>query len=50
MPKASGSTSDDIDTDDPEPHRIRLLTWNIDGLDSNNLVSRTKGVCAVIQK
>ena len=35
---------------DSEPRRIRLLTWNIDGLDTDDLVSRTKAVCAVIQR
>ena len=35
---------------DPEPHRIRLMSWNIDGLEQNCLVDRTKEVCAIIQK
>ena len=35
---------------DPEPHRIRLMSWNIDGLEQNSLVDRTKEVCAIIQK
>ncbi|XP_064596729.1 tyrosyl-DNA phosphodiesterase 2-like [Liolophura sinensis] len=35
---------------DPEPHRIRLMSWNIDGLDSNNIKTRTKAVCQTIKK
>ena len=35
---------------DPEPHRIRIMSWNIDGLDTNNLRNRTKGVCATVNK
>ena len=35
---------------DPEPHRIRLMSWNIDGLEQNSIVDRTKEVCAIIQK
>ena len=35
---------------DPEPHRIRLMSWNIDGLEQNYIVDRTKEVCATIQK
>ena len=35
-------------SDDPEPHRIRILSWNIDGLDDNNIRNRTKGVCKTI--
>ncbi|GAB1609208.1 tyrosyl-DNA phosphodiesterase 2-like [Argonauta hians] len=31
-----------------EPKRIRVLSWNIDGLDTNNLKARTKAVCQVI--
>ncbi|CAE1267020.1 TDP2 [Acanthosepion pharaonis] len=31
-----------------EDKRIRLLSWNIDGLDTNNLKTRTKFVCQVI--
>ncbi|XP_041361676.1 tyrosyl-DNA phosphodiesterase 2-like [Gigantopelta aegis] len=35
---------------DSEPHRFRLLSWNIDGLDDSNLKSRTKGVCDIINR
>ena len=35
---------------DSEPHRIRIMSWNIDGLDPKNLESRTKGVCETITK
>ena len=34
----------------PEPHRIRLMSWNIDGLEQKYIVDRTKEVCATIQK
>lgn len=33
---------------DPEPHRIRLMSWNIDGLDQNNVATRARGVCNTI--
>lgn len=35
---------------DPEPHRIRLLSWNIDGLDEVAIQRRTKAVCELINK
>ncbi|XP_033744259.1 tyrosyl-DNA phosphodiesterase 2-like [Pecten maximus] len=35
---------------DPEPHRIRLLSWNIDGLDKDAIKRRTKAVCEIINK
>lgn len=35
---------------DAQPYRIRLLSWNIDGLDRRNLQSRTLGVCDTINK
>ena len=41
--------SDSKETD-PEPHRIRLMSWNIDGLDENYILERTKEVCATIRK
>lgn len=33
---------------DSEPHRIRLLSWNIDGLDNNNVKTRAKAVVNTI--
>jgi tyrosyl-DNA phosphodiesterase 2 len=36
--------------EDDEPHRIRLLSWNIDGLDQGSLLARTKAVCETIKK
>ena len=35
---------------DDEPWRIRVMSWNIDGLDPRNLQSRTLGVCETINK
>ena len=35
---------------DPEPHRIRIMSWNIDGLDQNNIQTRAKAVCREIAK
>ena len=35
---------------DSEPHRIRVMTWNIDGLDHNSIDLRTKAVCQIIDK
>ena len=33
---------------DQQPQRIRLLSWNIDGLDGNNFKDRTLAVCKTI--
>lgn len=44
----SGEASSAVDPVDPEPHRIRILSWNIDGLDTNNIKNRTKGICKII--
>ena len=38
------------DTVDEEPHRVRVLTWNIDGLDHNSIELRTKAVCQIIDE
>lgn len=35
---------------DSEPHRIRVMTWNIDGLDHNSIDLRTKAVCQIIDR
>ena len=35
---------------DDEPHRVRVLSWNIDGLDNNSISLRTKAVCQIIDK
>ncbi|KAK3576020.1 hypothetical protein CHS0354_014861 [Potamilus streckersoni] len=35
---------------DPEPFRIRVMSWNIDGLDPKNKRSRVEGVCDKINK
>ncbi|XP_013407946.1 tyrosyl-DNA phosphodiesterase 2-like [Lingula anatina] len=35
---------------DPEPHRIRILSWNIDGLDMGNIRTRAKAVCENIMR
>ncbi|ESP03592.1 hypothetical protein LOTGIDRAFT_205031 [Lottia gigantea] len=47
---ASLVTTSNTEIKDDEPHRIRLLSWNIDGLDHQNLESRTKAVCQLIEK
>ena len=33
---------------DREPNRIRLLSWNIDGLDKKYTAARTEAVCKTI--
>ena len=38
---------EDSEVDDP---RIRLVSWNIDGLDQKNLRSRTLGVADKINR
>lgn len=43
---SSAVTSQHVDT---EPHRIRLLSWNIDGLDSANLKQRATSVVETIK-
>lgn len=30
--------------------QLRLISWNVDGLDDKNRVSRTKAVCSVIKR
>ena len=37
-------------TADLQPHRIRVLSWNIDGLDSTHLKQRAKAVVDTILK
>lgn len=32
------------------PEKIRLVSWNIDGLDARNREARMEAVCSVIQK
>ncbi|XP_062596386.1 tyrosyl-DNA phosphodiesterase 2-like [Saccostrea cucullata] len=36
--------------EDPEPQRIRLLSWNIDGLDKPSAEKRTTEICNIIKK
>jgi len=43
----SGNTSSHTLVD-AEPNRIRVLSWNIDGLDQNNIATRAKSVCQII--
>lgn len=38
------------DSTDPEPNRIRLLSWNIDGLCEKSKSLRTQAVCDIIKK
>jgi len=33
-----------------KPHRIRIMSWNIDGLDSASLMMRARGVCTEIER
>jgi len=35
---------------DGRPMRIRIMSWNIDGLDTASLMMRAKGVCAEIER
>lgn len=44
---SQSSTEDEVME---EPHRLRVLSWNIDGLDTNNIKNRTKGVCYIINR
>ncbi|KAL8589154.1 hypothetical protein ACOMHN_052492 [Nucella lapillus] len=37
-------------TADPEPHRIRVLCWNIDGLEDAHLKQRTKAVIDTVKR
>ena len=37
-------------TVDLEPQRIRVLSWNIDGLDHNSIDLRTKAACQIIER
>ncbi|XP_071942489.1 tyrosyl-DNA phosphodiesterase 2-like [Antedon mediterranea] len=33
-----------------EDKKIKMITWNIDGLDDRNLIDRTKAVCSIIER
>jgi hypothetical protein len=54
QPRSSAVVVSDSDTagdqkfNDPEPHRVRVMSWNIDGLDQNNIATRAKAVCKTI--
>jgi len=51
--KKSKADTEDLeppDALDEEPHRVRVLSWNIDGLDHNSIELRTKAVCQIIDK
>ncbi|XP_067667648.1 tyrosyl-DNA phosphodiesterase 2-like, partial [Haliotis asinina] len=39
-----------IEGPDTEPHRIRLLCWNLDGLDPRCIEDRMRAVCDIINK
>ena len=47
---ASEQTTNATKVVDPEPHRIRLMSWNIDGLDQGNIKTRAKSVAETINK
>ena len=49
-PKSQPEAEFDTEEVDPEPHRILLLSWNIDGLENMYLVERTNAVCSTIKK
>ena len=46
----AGAADDDDDDNSEQSKYFKILSWNIDGLDQNNLESRTKGVIALILK
>jgi len=47
---SADSNKTEAETVDSEPHRVRVLSWNIDGLDHNSIDLRTKAVCQIIDK
>ncbi|KAH9510250.1 Tyrosyl-DNA phosphodiesterase 2 [Bulinus truncatus] len=47
-PRLTGQTTFPPILQPTKENSIKLLSWNIDGLDPNNLVSRTEGVCSVL--
>jgi len=49
-PGAGSSQKVEDEPVDSEPHRIRVLSWNVDGLDNNSIELRTKAVCRTIEK
>ena len=44
------SKIEDEDDESKETNLFKIMSWNIDGLDSGNLQSRTKGVIKKILK
>ena len=53
-PSSPFGSSDVVEVDntveDIEPHRVRVLSWNIDGLDHNSLDLRMRAVCQIIDE
>ncbi|XP_076437917.1 tyrosyl-DNA phosphodiesterase 2-like [Babylonia areolata] len=47
---SSSSSSSKTQVVDAEPHRIRVLSWNIDGLEAAHLKQRTRAVIDTIRK
>ncbi|XP_022314579.2 tyrosyl-DNA phosphodiesterase 2-like isoform X2 [Crassostrea virginica] len=39
-----------LEDTDQEPNRVRVLSWNIDGLDKPSVQKRTKEICKIIKK
>ena len=45
---ATNDTAEASDTSTGSKSRIRVVSWNIDGLDSANIQTRTKAACATL--
>lgn len=43
------NSNEELDENILDKH-FKIMSWNIDGLDKNNLESRTRGVIETIQK
>lgn len=44
--EAEKTESDSVESDD----LLKVISWNIDGLDAKNLDLRTKHVCSIVKK
>lgn len=42
------STSEDKSVQQEDGSVLSFITWNIDGLDMNNLLERARGVCSYL--
>lgn len=47
---SSSNNAENGESSGDKPRRMRVLSWNIDGLDTSSLLMRAKGVCVEIER